>query len=137
MVEQTLLFIKPDGVRRFLVGNVMARFEQKGYRLVHLKMMKLTDELCDQHYQEHIDRDFYPRLKSYIMSGPIVAMVWEGVNVVKAARVMIGATDPIEAEPGSIRGQLASDKSENIIHGSDSIESAQREIALFFGSESD
>ena len=137
MVEQTLLFVKPDGVRRFLVGEVVSRFEKRGYRLVQLKMMKMTDGLCDQHYQEHIERDFYPRLKSYVMSGPIVAMVWEGANVVKAARVMIGATDPVEAVPGSIRGDLAEDKSENIIHGSDSVESAKREIELFFGSDID
>ena len=137
MVEQTLLFVKPDGVRRFLVGEVMSRFEKKGYRLVKLKLMKMTDSLCDQHYQEHVERDFYPRLKSYVMSGPIVVMVWEGKHVVKSARNMIGATDPVEAATGSIRGDFAEDKSENIIHGSDSTESAKREISLFFGSDDD
>ena len=135
MVEQTLLFVKPDGVRRFLVGEVVSRFERKGYRLVRLKMMQLDDVMCDQHYQEHVQRDFYPHLKAYIMSGPVVVMVWEGDNVVASARDIIGATDPLDAAPGSIRGTYASSKSENIIHGSDSIESARREISSFFGND--
>jgi len=132
MVEKSLVFIKPDGISRGLVGEVIGRFEKKGLSLQSLAMKKLTPEQVDAHYEEHLERPFYPSLKEYILSGDVVLMVWEGENAISAIRKMVGATNGAEAEPGSIRGDFALTTSENIIHASDSPESAAREISNFF-----
>ena len=117
------------------MAEVIKRIEQKGFRLVGLKMMVISEELAREHYQEHQDKSFFPELVSFITSGPVVAMVWEGKGVIAALRSMMGKTNPLEALPGTIRGDLAINVSQNIIHGSDSTESAEREIALFFKPE--
>ena len=130
--ERSLVFIKPDGVRRQLVGQVIQRFEAKGLNLLALEMLNMSNELSDKHYAEHVERDFYPRLREFITSGPIVVMVIEGDRAISVIRKMVGATDSAEAEPGTIRGDYSLDKGENIIHASDSAESASREIANFF-----
>lgn len=134
-MEKTFAMVKPDGVERGLIGEVIKRIEQKGFRLVGLKMMVISEELAREHYQEHQDKSFFPELVSFITSGPVVAMVWEGKGVIAALRSMMGKTNPLEALPGTIRGDLAINVSQNIIHGSDSTESAEREIALFFKPE--
>ena len=131
-VEQTLVLIKPDGVKRRLISEVIGRFEKRGFHFTGLKMLTITDELSDQHYAEHVDKSFYPDLKTFITSGPVVAFVLEGPAAIRVVRQMVGATDSSEAEPGSIRGDFALLKSENIIHASDSAESAAREISLYF-----
>ena len=133
MMEQSLVFVKPDGVSRGLVGEVIRRFEARGLRLLQLTMMTLTDGLADAHYAEHLGKAFYPDLKMYVMSGPIVVMVLEGVNAVGAIRKMLGATNSSQAEAGTIRGDFALTTSHNIVHASDSVESAAREIRNFFG----
>ena len=132
MVEKSLILIKPDGVRRGLIGEVISRFERRGFTIVDMKMLTVTSELADAHYQEHVDKPFYPGLKAYITSGPIIAFVIEGESAVRVTRQMVGATDPADAEPGTIRGTYALTKSENVIHASDSVESATREISLYF-----
>lgn len=132
MQERTFLMVKPDGVERGLIGEVISRFERKGYRLVALKMMRITPELARQHYAEHVDKPFFPEMSDFITSGPVVAMVWEGKGVIAAARAMMGATDPLKAAPGTIRGDFGVNISHNVIHGSDSEVAAQREINLFF-----
>ncbi|RAP34825.1 nucleoside-diphosphate kinase [Candidatus Marinamargulisbacteria bacterium SCGC AG-439-L15] len=132
MLERSLVFIKPDGVSRKLVGRVLTRFEEKGLSLVKLEMLTMTSELSDKHYEEHVDKDFYPNLKRFITSGPIVVMVLEGNRAVEVIRRMVGDTDSAEAPAGTIRGDFSLDKGENIIHASDSNESATREIANFF-----
>lgn len=132
LVEQTFLMIKPDGVQRGLIGEIIRRFERKGLKLVALKMFQLTDEQAETHYQEHKGKPFYPPLIEFITSGPVVAMVWEGDQAVELCRSMIGKTDPLQAAPGTIRSDYGIHTNRNIIHGSDSIESARREIALFF-----
>lgn len=132
MQERTFLMVKPDGVERGLIGEVISRFERKGYRLVALKMMRITPELARQHYAEHVDKPFFPEMSDFITSGPVVAMVWEGKGVIAAARAMMGATDPLKAAPGTIRGDYGVNISHNVIHGSDSEAAAQREINLFF-----
>jgi len=124
--------IKPDGVQRNLVGEIIARFEKKGLKLSALKMLSVTEEMAHEHYREHVGKPFFDGLVSFIMSGPVVAMVWEGNDAVHAARSIIGATNPKNADPGSIRGMYATDISQNIIHGADSIESAQREMKIYF-----
>lgn len=131
-MEQTYLMIKPDGVRRKLTGEVINRFEKKGFTLRAAKMMTIPEKLAQEHYGEHAGKPFYSGLISFITSGPVFAMVFEGNNVIKEARKMMGATNPEEALPGTIRGDFATEMSENIIHGSDSIENAAREIKLFF-----
>lgn len=131
-MERTFAMVKPDGVERGLIGEVIKRIEQKGFRLVALKMMVISEELARKHYAEHAEKSFFPELVSFITSGPVVAMVWEGEGVIAALRTMMGKTNPLEAAPGTIRGDLAINVSQNIIHGSDSKESAEREIALFF-----
>lgn len=133
MAEQTLIFIKPDGVKRGLVGPILSRFEKRGITINRLEMKTLSSELCDAHYQEHLERPFYPDLKSYILSGPIVIAVLEADNVVSMVRKMVGVTNSAEAEPGTIRGDFATTLSFNVIHASDSPESSAREIANFFG----
>ena len=131
-MEKTLVFIKPDGVQRGLVGTVLARFEQRGIRIERLELKQLTESEVDAHYQEHLERDFYPHLKKYIMSGPIVIMVLSADNIISIVRKMVGATNSAEAEPGTIRGDYALNTQNNIIHASDSEASAKREIANFF-----
>jgi nucleoside-diphosphate kinase len=131
-VERTFLAIKPDGVQRGLVGEVIRRFETKGFTLVGLKLIKASRELAEQHYDVHKERPFFPGLVNFITSGPLVAMVWEGDGVVASARKIIGATNPLNAEPGTLRGDFGVDVGRNIIHGSDAIETAQREISLWF-----
>jgi nucleoside-diphosphate kinase len=130
--ERTFLMVKPDGVQRSLVGNVVSRMEKKGLKLTAMKMIQITPELAARHYGEHKEKPFYNGLIEFITSGPVVAMVWEGDDVIEIARTLIGATDPRKAAPGSVRGDLAVFMGKNIVHGSDSPESAQREIGLFF-----
>ena len=133
MIERTLILIKPDAFARRLTGEVISRFERKGLQLAALKMMTLDEETARAHYGEHRGRDFFEALVSFITSGPIVAMVLEGPSAVSAARQLIGVTDGVKASPGSIRGDYALEVRRNLVHGSDSAESAAREIALFFG----
>ncbi|HEY9807952.1 MAG TPA: nucleoside-diphosphate kinase [Halomicronema sp.] len=131
-MERTFLAIKPDGVQRGLVGEIISRFESKGFTLVGLKLMNVSREKAEQHYGEHKEKPFFAGLVDFITSGPVVAMVWEGKGVVASARKMIGATNPLNSEPGTIRGDYGIDIGRNIIHGSDAVETAQREIALWF-----
>ncbi len=131
-MERTFLAIKPDGVQRGLVGQIISRFESKGFTLVGLKLMNVSREKAEQHYGEHKEKPFFAGLVDFITSGPVVAMVWEGKGVVASARKMIGATNPLNSEPGTIRGDYGIDIGRNIIHGSDAVETAQREIALWF-----
>lgn len=131
-MEKTFIMVKPDGVQRGLIGEVVRRFEQKGFKLAGAKLMQVTKELAEEHYGEHKERPFFGELVDFITSGPVFAMVWEGEDVIKTSRNMIGATNPVEATPGSIRGDFALTVGKNIIHGSDSPESSEREIGLFF-----
>ena len=132
MSERTLVLVKPDGVARGLVGEVLGRLERKGYRLVAVQMRTLTVAVAQTHYAEHAEKPFFGELVAFITSGPLVAAVAEGPDVIEAWRTMMGATNPVKAAPGTIRGDLASLTTENIAHGSDSPESAAREITLFF-----
>jgi len=132
MAERTLIFVKPDGVRRGLVGEIISRFERKGLRLIGLKMLTVSKEQAQKHYEEHVTKPFYPELEQFILSGPIAAMVLEGDDVVTMTRAMMGKTKHTEAAPGTIRGDLAFSTTENLIHGSDSPERAAIEIANFF-----
>jgi nucleoside-diphosphate kinase len=134
-VEKTFIAIKPDGVQRGLVGEVIRRFESKGYTLIAMKMMKVDRKLAEQHYEVHQEKPFFKGLVEFITSSPIVAMVWQGNDVVSASRKIIGATNPVSAEPGTIRGDFGSDVGRNLIHGSDAVETAKREIALWFSEE--
>ena len=133
-MEQTLILVKPDAFARGLTGEIVARFERKGLRIRELRAMSVSTELAERHYAEHAERPFFGELVEFITSGPIVAMVLEGEQAVAAARQVIGATNPLEAAPGSIRGDFAIEVGQNMVHGSDSAESAAREVALFFGS---
>jgi nucleoside-diphosphate kinase len=130
--ERTLILVKPDAFERALTGEVIARFERKGLRLAGLKQMQVDRELAERHYHEHSGKPFFPELVEFITRGPLVAMVLEGESAIAAARQVIGATNPLEAAPGSIRGDLAIEVGTNMVHGSDSPESGQREAALFF-----
>ena len=132
MTQRTLVLVKPDGVARGLVGEVLGRAERLGYRVVALRMLTLDAELAGQHYAEHRDKPFFGELVGFITSGPLAAAVLEGPNVIEAWRTMMGATNPVAAAPGTIRGDLAAVMQENIVHGSDSTQSAAREIGLFF-----
>jgi nucleoside-diphosphate kinase len=135
-VERTFIAIKPDGVQRGLVGEIIQRFESKGFKLVGLKQLQVSRALAEEHYGEHKERPFFSGLVDFITSSPVVAMVWEGKDAVASARKMIGATNPLDSNPGTIRGDFGIDIGRNIIHGSDAVETAQREIALWFtGSE--
>jgi len=134
-MDRTFLMIKPDGVQRGLVGEIVARFEKKGLKLVAAKFERLPESRVMEHYAEHVSKPFFPGLKSYIMSGPCFLMVWEGKNVVSITRQMIGATNPAEALPGTIRGDFSLEIGMNVIHGSDSNETAKREIAIHFKNE--
>lgn len=131
-MERTFVAIKPIAVRRELIGEILTRFERKGYKTVGLKMLKVDEALAHKHYEEHIGKPFFPDLVEFITSGPIVAIVFEGENIIKGVRKLVGATDPLEAEAGTIRADFAQRKEENVVHASDSVESAQREIALYF-----
>jgi nucleoside-diphosphate kinase len=131
-MERTLILVKPDAFERNLSGEIIARFERKGLRLVAMTLMTMTRVLAGQHYAEHEGKPFYEELVSFITSGPLVAMVLEGEQAVVAARQVIGATDPLKATTGSIRGDYAIEVGQNMVHGSDSPESAAREVALFF-----
>jgi nucleoside-diphosphate kinase len=131
-VERTFIAIKPDGVQRQLINVIVQRFESRGFQLVGMKLMQVSQELAETHYQEHKERPFFKGLVEFITSGPVVAMVWQGKGVIATARKMIGKTNPLEAEPGTIRGDFGIDIGRNIIHGSDGAESAAREIALWF-----
>lgn len=130
--ERTFVAIKPDGVQRELVGEIIKRFETKGYKIVALKMLQVSDEQAKAHYAEHEGKPFYPRLLRYIKSGPIVAMVVEGYNAVAGVRHLMGSTDPDKAEVGTIRADFAEVMEYNVVHGSDSVESAEREIKIYF-----
>jgi nucleoside-diphosphate kinase len=134
-LERTFLAIKPDGVQRGLVGEIIGRFEAKGFTLVGMKLMTASRELAEQHYDVHKERPFFAGLVNFITSGPVVAMVWEGEGVVASARKIIGATNPLNAEPATIRGDFAVNVGRNIIHGSDAIETARAEISLWFKEE--
>ena len=134
-MERTFIAIKPDGVQRGLVGPIISRFETKGFTLVGLKIMSVSKELAEKHYDVHKERPFFPGLIQFITSGPVVAMVWEGEGVVASARKIIGATNPLSAEPGTIRGDYGISVGRNLIHGSDAIETAQNEISLWFKEE--
>ncbi len=130
--ERTFLAIKPDGVQRGLVGEILTRFERKGFKLVGLKQITPSRDLAEKHYGVHRDRPFFSGLVDFITSGPVVAMVWEGDGVILSARKLIGATKPLDAEPGTIRGDLAVSIGRNVIHGSDGADTAQFEIGLWF-----
>jgi nucleoside-diphosphate kinase len=132
-MEKSFIMIKPDGVQRGLVGSIIGKFETKGFTLVGLKQMSVSRELAEAHYAVHKERPFFKGLVDYIISAPVVAMVWEGEGVIASARKLIGATNPLEAEPGTIRGDYGITIGRNIIHGSDAPETAQSEIKLWFG----
>ncbi|PNJ66004.1 NME1-NME2 isoform 3, partial [Pongo abelii] len=134
-LERTFIAIKPDGVQRGLVGEIIKRFEQKGFRLVAMKFLRASEEHLKQHYTDLKDRPFFPGLVKYMNSGPVVAMVWEGLNVVKTGRLMLGETNPADSKPGTIRGDFCIQVGRNIIHGSDSVKSAEKEISLWFKPE--
>jgi nucleoside-diphosphate kinase len=132
MSQRTLVLLKPDTVRRGLVGEVLGRFEAKGLRIVAMDLRTIDAELADQHYAEHIEKAFYPPLRDFVTSGPLVAMVLEGDEAVEVVRALNGATDGRKAAPGTIRGDLSLSNRENLVHGSDSEESAAREIKIWF-----
>ncbi len=132
-MERTLILVKPDAFARNLTGEIIARFERKGLRIAALKHMQVSEDLAKQHYGEHEGKPFFGELVDFITSSPLVAIVLEGTDAIRAARQVIGATNPLEAAPGSIRGDFALEVGKNMVHGSDSPESAQREATLFFG----
>ncbi|RKP23711.1 nucleoside diphosphate kinase [Syncephalis pseudoplumigaleata] len=134
-MERTYIMVKPDGVERGLVGDIIARFERKGYQLLALRLIHPTRELLEEHYADLKSKPFFPSLMTYMTSGPVVGMVWGGKEVVKTGRVMLGATNPLASAPGTIRGDFCIDVGRNLCHGSDSVESAEREIALWFKEE--
>lgn len=131
-MARTLILVKPDAFERGLTGEVLARFERKGLKISALKLMTASEEVANEHYAEHSDKPFFGELVSFITGGPLVAAVLEGPEAIRAARQLIGATDPVEAAPGSIRGDFALEVTFNMVHGSDSDESAEREIAIWF-----
>lgn len=131
--EKTFIMVKPDGVRRKLVGEVIRRIEAKGFDLEEMKLFTIDEELAKEHYQEHTEKPFFGELVSFITSGPVVAMVVSGPDAIVGMRQIMGATNPLDAAPGSVRGDYATVITENIVHGSDSAESAAREVKLFFG----
>ncbi|KAG7506674.1 nucleoside diphosphate kinase A2-like [Solea senegalensis] len=130
--ERTFIAIKPDGVQRGLIGDIIKRFEVKGFKLVGMKMLHASEDLLKQHYDDLKERPFFPQLIEYMSSGPVVTMVWEGKGAVKTGRKMLGETNPANSEPGTIRGDFCIDVGKNIIHGSDSVDSAKKEISLWF-----
>ena len=134
-MEKTFAMIKPDAVQRGLVGAIISRYEAKGLRIAAMKIMNVTEEIARQHYAEHVEKPFFPGLLEYITSGPVVALVIEGKHAVAEVRKLNGATNPLEAACGTIRGDFAVDVNANVIHGSDSVASAEREIAIYFGAD--
>ena len=130
---KTFFMIKPDGVKRNLIGEIISRVEEKGFQITKIKMITISQDLAEKHYAEHKDKPFFSDLVSFITSGPVVAMQVEGENAVLQIRNLMGATNPSESTPGSIRGDLATELDKNVVHGSDSDESAERELSLFFG----
>ncbi|MBK8906106.1 MAG: nucleoside-diphosphate kinase [Anaerolineaceae bacterium] len=134
-MERTLILVKPDGVQRGLMGEIVARFERRGLKLLGMKFIQMSQELANQHYAVHRERPFFNDLVSYITSGPVLAMVWEGKDAIAAARATIGATKPVEATPGSIRGDFGMEIGRNLVHGSDSPENGVKEADLFFKPE--
>lgn len=133
--ERTFIMIKPDGVARNLVAKIIERFEQRGYKLVAMKVMKADEDILNQHYSDLKSKPFFSGLVKHISSGPVVPMVWEGKDVVRQGRAMMGETDPLKSKPGSIRGDYSIDMGRNIVHGSDSVESAIKEINLWFNED--
>ncbi len=133
-IQRTLVLLKPDTVRRGLVGEVLSRFEAKGLRILAMEQRTIDAELADQHYAEHVEKAFYPPLRDFVTSGPLVALVLEGEEAVAVVRAINGATDGRQAAPGTIRGDLSLSNRENLVHGSDSAESAEREIGVWFPS---
>lgn len=131
--EHTFIMVKPDGVARGLVGEVIARFERKGLTLEKIRKMSVDEDLARHHYAEHVEKPFFPDLLEFITSGPVVAMEWSGESAVSVARTVMGATDPKAASPGTIRGDYGLAVTQNLVHGSDSLESAERELEIFFG----
>jgi nucleoside-diphosphate kinase len=131
--ESTFVMVKPDGVRRGLVGEVISRFERKGLQLDRMRLLQIDEALASRHYAEHVDKPFFGELAAFITSGPVVAMSWTGESAVSVARTLMGPTNPAEAPPGTIRGDFGLIITENIVHGSDSPTSAERELGLFFG----
>lgn len=134
-MERTLILVKPDGVQRGLMGEIVRRFEQRGLKLIGMKFLQMSQELAHQHYAVHKERPFFNDLVSYITSGPVLAMVWEGKEAINAARATIGSTKPVEAVPGSIRGDFGMEIGRNLVHGSDSPENGVKETDLFFKPE--
>jgi nucleoside-diphosphate kinase len=135
-MERTFVMVKPDGVQRGLIGEVLSRFEERGLKLVGAKFMQIDQPLAEQHYAEHEDKPFFEDLTDFITSGPVLAMVWEGQDAIAQVRSMMGATDPAEAAPGTIRGDFGLDLGRNVVHGSDTEPgSAEREIELFFDAD--
>jgi len=134
-VERTYLMVKPDGVQRGLIGEIVSRFEKKGYKLVNAKLLQVDRSLAEKHYEELKEKPFFGELVDFITSSPVFGMVWEGENVIATARAMMGATNPAQAAPGTIRNDYATSVGMNIIHGSDSPENAEREINLWFGGD--
>lgn len=132
-MERTYVMVKPDGVQRHLTGEIVRRFESRGLRLVGMKLMRVSRDLAEKHYAVHRERPFFGELVNFITSGPVVAMVWEGTNAIRAVRQMVGATNPLEAAAGSIRGDYALEVGQNLVHASDAPETAQTEIGLWFG----
>ncbi|MBA2338286.1 MAG: nucleoside-diphosphate kinase [Acidimicrobiia bacterium] len=131
-IERTFLMVKPDGVARGLVGDIISRFERKGLTLEQVRMVTIDEELARRHYAEHVDKGFFPELLSFITSGPAVAMAWSGESAVAVGRTLMGPTDPAVAPPGTIRGDYGTVVTQNLVHGSDSSDSATRELAIFF-----
>ena len=131
--ERTFLMVKPDGVARGLIGEVISRFERKGLRLEKMRLLTIDEDLATRHYAEHTEKPFFGELVTFITSGPVVAMEWSGRSAISVARALMGPTDPVEAPPGTIRGDFGLAITNNIVHGSDSAASADRELALFFG----
>lgn len=134
-MERTFIMVKPDGVQRNLIGEIVTRFEKKGYQLVAAKLMQVPQDLAEKHYAEHREKPFFQELVDFITSGPVFAMVWQGDGVIATARQMMGKTNPQEALPGTIRGDFGLTVGKNVIHGSDSPESAEREIDLWFNED--
>ncbi len=133
-MERSYIMVKPDGVQRGLVGEIISRFEKKGYYLRALKMAEPTREILEKHYADLAQRPFFPALINYMLSGPVICMVWEGAGVVATGRLLLGATNPLASNPGTIRGDFAIITGRNICHGSDTVENAKKEIDLWFGS---
>ncbi len=134
-MERTLILFKPDCVQRRLVGRILARFEEKGFKIVAMKMLQVTPDMAKKHYQEHVGKPFYPSLERYITGGPLIAAVLEGLDAIRVVRQMLGATSGLEAQPGTIRGDFSLSRQMNLVHASDGPEAAQREIELYFRPE--